>query len=59
MSRAKRIWYPGAAYHVMSRGIRRSAICKDQMDSEMFWMILKDTMEKEPFKLHSFCTEIV
>ena len=36
MSREKRIWYPGAAYHVMSRGIRRSAICKDQMDYEMF-----------------------
>lgn len=32
MSREKRIWYPGAAYHVMSRGIRRSAICKDQME---------------------------
>ena len=55
MSRKKRIWYPGAAYHVMDRGIRRSAICKDQMDYEMFCLILKHTMEKEPFELHSFC----
>ncbi|MGN1158245.1 MAG: transposase [Agathobacter sp.] len=55
MSRKKRIWYPGASYHVMSRGIRRSAILKDQADYEMFCMILKNTMEKGPFKLHSFC----
>lgn len=55
MSREKRIWYPGASYHVMSRGIRRSAICKDQFDYEQFCMILKCTMEKVPFKLHSFC----
>ena len=55
MSREKRIWYPGATYHVMSRGVRRSSICKDLSDYEMFCMILKNTMEKEPFKLHSYC----
>lgn len=55
MTRENRIWYPGAVYHVMSRGIRRSAICKDQADYEMFCMILRNTMEKHPFKLHSFC----
>ena len=55
MPREKRIWYPGAAYHVMSRGIRRSAICKDQADYEIFCMILRNTMEKHPFKLHSYC----
>lgn len=55
MPREKRIWYPGAAYHLMSRGIRRSAICKDQEDFEMFCMVIKHVMEKTPFKLHSFC----
>ena len=55
MAREKRLWYPGAAYHVMSRGIRRTAICKDQTDYEMFCMILGKTMEKTPFTVHSFC----
>ena len=53
--RDKRIWYPGATYHVMSRGIRRLTICKDEIDYEIFRMVLKRTKEKLPFKLHSFC----
>ena len=53
--RDKRIWYPGATYHVMSRGIRRLTICKDEIDYEIFCMVLKRTKEKIPFKLHSFC----
>ena len=32
MPRKKRIWYPGATYHVMSRGNRRTAIFKDDAD---------------------------
>ena len=53
--REKRVWYPGASYHVMSRGIRRSAICMDSTDFEMFQLILESTMRKMPFKLHCFC----
>ena len=33
MSRKKREWYPGAIYHVMSRGNRRGALYKDDEDS--------------------------
>ena len=32
MPRKKRIWYPGATYHVMSRGNRRTSIFKDKAD---------------------------
>ena len=32
MSRKKRIWYPGATYHVMSRGNRRTVLFKDTSD---------------------------
>ncbi len=32
MTRKKRIWYPGATYHVMSRGNRRVAIFNDAAD---------------------------
>ena len=30
MARQKREWYPGAVYHVMSRGNRRLALFKDE-----------------------------
>ena len=30
MSRKKRIWYPGASYHVMSRGNRRTVLFKEK-----------------------------
>ena len=32
MSRKKREWYPGAMYHVMSRGNRRTVLFKDKAD---------------------------
>ena len=36
MSRKKRIWYPGATYHVMSRGNRRNVLFKDTSDYMRF-----------------------
>ena len=30
--RQKRIWYPGATYHAMARGIRRMVIFQDDTD---------------------------
>lgn len=54
-TRKRRIWYPGATYHVTSRGIRRSVICTDKKDFNIFMMVLKSTMEKMPFQLHCFC----
>ncbi len=27
MARKRRIWFPGAIYHLMHRGVRRTAIC--------------------------------
>jgi hypothetical protein len=32
LARQKREWYPGAVYHVMSRGNRRLALFKDDED---------------------------
>ena len=55
MPRKKRDWYPGATYHVMCRGIRRMAIFKEEEDYEMFLLMMKRTMERFPFVLHSYC----
>ena len=55
MPRKKRIWYPGATYHIMSRGNRRTAIFKDQRDYISFLECMKIIRERHPFMLHSIC----
>lgn len=55
MARKKRTWYPGATYHVMSRGNRRAAIYKDHADYISFLNIIRVICRKHPFKIHSIC----
>ena len=55
MARKKREWYPGATYHVMSRGNRKAAIFNDVTDNLFFLKILGDVKELHPFKIHSIC----
>ncbi len=55
MPRKKRIWYPGATYHVMSRGNRRTAIFKDPSDYIEFLEYLGAVKEVYPFQIHSLC----
>ncbi len=55
MARKKRIWYPGATYHVMSRGNRRVAIYNDQADYMWFLYYIQKIKEIHPFKIHSIC----
>lgn len=55
MARKKRIWYPGATYHVMSRGNRRSAIFKDEADYHVFTQCLEYVKKQYDFKIHSIC----
>lgn len=43
--RQKRIWYPGATYHAMARGIRRMVIFQDDTDYQVFLLLLKKMME--------------
>ena len=55
MSRKKREWYPGAIYHVMSRGNRRGALYKDDNDYIAFLMHVDRVRERYPFKVHACC----
>ena len=55
MARKKRVWYPGATYHVMSRGNRRNAIFADRSDYLRFLEYLLKIREKHSFILHSLC----
>lgn len=55
MARKNRIWYPGATYHVMSRGNWRKAIYRDSSDYIRFLECIEIIKEKYPFKIHAIC----
>ena len=55
MSRKKRIWYPGAMYHVMSRENRRTVLFKDGADYMRFLECVALSRNQYGFKIHSIC----
>ena len=55
MPRPLRIEYPGAIYHVMSRGDRREAIFLDDGDRHDFMKTLAEACQKTGFQIHSYC----
>ena len=55
MSRKNRVWYPGAIYHVMSRGNRKTVLYKDTSDYLRFLECIVMAKEQFGFKIHSIC----
>lgn len=55
MPRKKRIWYPDATYHVMSRGNRRTAIFQNYIDYVDFLECFLQIKEMYSFKVHAIC----
>ena len=55
MSRPKREWYPGAVYHVMARGVRRTNIYNNDFDYQTFVEMLKQGLQKFDCELYSYC----
>lgn len=55
MPRKKRVWYPGATYHIVSRGNRKSHLFRDQLDFEFYLDILRKIKAKCGFSLLSYC----
>ena len=55
MSRPLRIEYPGACYHVYSRGNERKDIFRSPIDYELFLGILKDASQLYGFLVHAWC----
>jgi REP element-mobilizing transposase RayT len=56
MSRAPRIEFSAALYHVMNRGNRRQRILSDDKDREMFLATLAETCKAAGWVVHSFVT---
>jgi len=55
MPRPLRMEYPGAVYHVMSRGNRRDKIFRDRLDYERFLTTLQEACEKTGWQVHAWC----
>jgi REP element-mobilizing transposase RayT len=54
MARKIRIEYPGAVYHVMSRGDHQEAIYREEADRELFLRCLAEACEKTGWLVHAF-----
>ena len=55
MARALRIEYPGAIYHVTSRGDHREPIFSDDTDRQRFIETLGEACAKTDWQVHAFC----
>jgi len=53
--RKLRIQYPGAMYHVMSRGDRREDIFLDDVDRQDFLKTLAEACQKTAWQVHAYC----
>ena len=55
MSRALRIEYHGALYHVTSRGDRREDIYEDDIDRKVFMTLFEEVCENYNWDCHAYC----
>ncbi len=55
MARPLRIEFPGALYHVTSRGDRREPIYEDDEDRQRFVSLLAEVIEQANWLCHAYC----
>lgn len=55
MARPLRIEFPGALYHVTTRGDRREAIFEDNADRKAFLAILEEVVARHNWLCHAYC----
>jgi REP element-mobilizing transposase RayT len=55
MARPLRIEYPGALYHVTSRGDRQEAIFDDDQDRTTFLNVLAEVVSRFHWRCHAYC----
>jgi putative transposase len=55
MPRMLRVEYPGAIYHVMSRGNRRQSVFLDEVDRQDFLKTLAEACRKTGWQAHAWC----
>ena len=55
MARPLRLEYPGALYHITSRGNERKKIFLCDEDRELFLHLLSEVVEKHRWTCHAYC----
>ncbi|MDO8806561.1 MAG: transposase [Elusimicrobiota bacterium] len=55
MARPLRIEYPGAVYHITSRGNRRGGIFLDDKDRKVFLAVFEETIRRFNASCHAYC----
>lgn len=55
MARPLRIQYPGAVYHITSRGNEKKSVYKDDQDRENFLLILQEVNKRYNWLCHAYC----
>jgi REP element-mobilizing transposase RayT len=55
MPRKLRVQYPGAIYHVLSRGDRQEDIFLDDVDRQDFLKTLAEACQKTEWQVHAYC----
>ena len=55
MVRKKLVWYPGAIYHITTRGNHRNDIFRDGEDYLVYLTILKEALERHKATLYCYC----
>ncbi len=55
MARKLRVEYPGAIYHVMSRGNRKEPIFHDDVDRQRFVETVGEVCVRSGWQVHAFC----
>ena len=55
MPRPARIQFPGAVYHVTTRGVRRDPIYIDTRDRLRFGQLFQDVVDRFEWRCHTYC----
>lgn len=55
MPRKGRLWFPGAKYHVISRGNRKQSLFYERQDYMKYLSLIHEIKTQYPFKLQSYC----
>lgn len=55
MGRLPRLWLPGVAYHITSRGNQRASLFRDEQDFQVFLNLFEDVYAKMPYEMYAYC----
>src|SRR5271157_2774247 len=55
MARKLRLQYPGAVYHLMSRGDRQERVFLEDADRQLFLSTLGEACAKTDWQVHAYC----